>query len=291
MPMPHAGALGPVGAAVSVPGPVLKFPGGKPRQAARIVGLFDPTKRLIEPFMGAGSVTLCAAARGMAVLASDVDPDIVHFHAAVGAFPDTVYDEAAALSSRPCAGYYAAIREAFNAGACPHPANPSASRAGMLLWLNRAGYNGLYRRNRSGGYNVSWGKREVSLPPRDRLRSASKALSTTHIVAAQDFAAALAHAGEGDVVYLDPPYLPLKAGGFTAYSGTPFGEDEHARLHDHARAARDRGADVYLSNHTVEATFRLYPTFELALAIEEKRTINRNGDDREPVVEAVLRAI
>ena len=270
--------------------PVLQYPGGKARQAARIVGLLPPGRTLIEPFMGAGSVTLAAAsAHAGRIEASDVDADLVHFHAAVREAPDKVHAEATALDAEPTDDYYLAVREAFNAGAAPATSAPCPWRAGVLLWLNRAGYNGLYRRNRKGGYNVPFGKRAVTIPPAERLRAASRALRGVSL-RAQDFEAALATAGDGDVVYLDPPYLPLKPGGFTAYSGTPFGEADHKRLHAAAHAARRRGADVLMSNHIVPATFACYPTFELALTIEEKRTINRNGDDREPVLEAVLRA-
>jgi len=229
--------------------PVLKWAGGKARLADRIDQAFgEPCEgTYFEPFLGSGAVFLHRKERGRvgrAVL-SDANAKLVAVHVAVRDEVDAVLRSLAALPTED--GWkdrYYEIRDLYNAGPF------TADHAARFLWLNRAGYNGLYRENRRGEFNVPCGRYgALRLPGPDHFRAVAELLQDTEIRVAS-FGAVLAQAGEGDQVYCDPPYVPLSATAcFTGYCSSPFGFAEQRALAKAARRAALQGAMVVLSNH------------------------------------------
>jgi DNA adenine methylase len=229
--------------------PLLKWAGGKARLAPSISEAFGAPCRgtYYEPFVGSGAVYLhrkAAGEVGRAVLA-DVNPKLLHVHVAVQQEVEEVLD---ALDRLPREGYqdhYYAVRDAYNRG----PFH-GAVHAARFIWLNRAGFNGLYRENRRGEFNVPVGRyTQLSLPPPEAFRAVSAMLAEAELVVA-DFRAVMRRAGPGDQVYCDPPYVPLtETANFTGYCKEPFGDDEQRALALLARGAGARGATVVLSNH------------------------------------------
>ena len=182
--------------------PLLKWAGGKSRLAPLISEVFGERcrGRFVEPFLGSASVFLyrrAAGEIGEAVLA-DVNPKLVAMHMAVRDRVEEVVGELEGLPTRAWEGRYYEVREAFNAG--PHEGPLHAAR---LIWLNRAGFNGLYRENRSGAFNVPMGRyAELGVPGAEHLREVSGLLQGAELVAAS-FEEVMRRAGSGDQVYCD----------------------------------------------------------------------------------------
>lgn len=275
--------------------PVLKWAGGKHRLAPKICAAFrGPCEgTYFEPFVGSASVFLHRKAAGKlagpAVL-SDANAKLM---AVYQALRDDVRGVLAALDALPSDDWqerYYEVRAAFNAGPFEGP-----EHAARLLWLNRAGFNGLYRENRKGEYNVPVGRYErLALPQAEAFLAVSELLQGVELLAAS-FHEVLAQAGPADQVYCDPPYVPLTAtANFTAYCKQPFGHDEQLALGRHAEWAAARGATVVLSNHDLAIVREsLYPTsrgFRHVARPQVTRAISRSAASRGKVGE-ILAAI
>lgn len=267
---------------VPVARPVLKWAGGKRQLQEQILDLL-PGKidTYYEPFVGGGAIffALAAAGRFKRAVLSDRNADLVAVYHALVADVDGVirhlkkyrYDEAE----------YYRVRE-------QRPRSLSA-RAARLIYLNKTGYNGLYRVNRSGQFNVPFGRHKAPLICDDQnLRAASVALSRAKLVT-EDFEAICKHAkGPNDAVYLDPPYLPMsKTASFAAYDPHPFGVDEHERLALVFERLEARGVSAVLSNSYTEETRKIFGRFQHK-SVPVKRPINSKGNLRGPVDEMLV---
>lgn len=241
--------------------PIMKWAGGKARLAPQIAqALAGPcTGTYYEPFLGSAAVFLHLKSLGLvrrAVL-SDANDKLVALHRAVR---DDVDGLLAALKSMPTDDWrerYYEVREDYNRG--PFQGSQHAAR---FVWLNRAGYNGLYRENRRGEFNVPCGKyAALKMPDDDHFRAVSVLLRDTELLSAP-FEQVLAAAGPGDQVYCDPPYVPLsETACFTGYCSTPFDLREQRSLAYSARKAAFKGAVVVLSNHDLPVVRNeLYPS-------------------------------
>lgn len=229
--------------------PVMKWAGGKSRLAEQIAQVFEAPCEgtFYEPFVGSGAVYLYMRAtdRVRRAVLSDANPKLVSVHRAVR---DDVEGLITALKDLPTEDWrerYYEVRERYNEG--PFDGTEHAAR---FLWLNRAGYNGLYRENRKGEFNVPVGRYSaLRLPDEDHFRAVSALLQDAELRCA-DFAETIELAGEGDHVYCDPPYVPLsETACFTGYCSKRFDLEEQKALALVARKAAFKGALVVLSNH------------------------------------------
>lgn len=237
--------------------PFLKWAGGKQRLVSSILKLLPAQGRLIEPFVGAGSVFL--SGRYHQAVINDANVDLVALWTAIKERPAQFCRDASALfrAKNHCAESYQRIRHEFN------ESDDRYERAVRFIYLNRFGFNGVYRVNSRGEYNVPYG-RPPAMPsfPWDQIEAASCRLARA-IVLGSDFRFAMEMAKEGDVVYCDPPYLPMGETAFTAYTPRGFGASEHAALVEAAYAAASRGAVVAISNHDTQQSRLLYTNFEV----------------------------
>jgi DNA adenine methylase len=272
--------------------PILKWAGGKARLAQQIGDAFgEPCSgTYFEPFVGSAAVFLHlkAAGRVRAAVLSDANDKLVAVHRAVR---DDVEGLLAAIRTLPTDDWrerYYEVREAYNEG--PFDGVVHAAR---FLWLNRAGYNGLYRENRKGEFNVPCGSYSaLRLPDAEHFRAVSRLLQDTEIRAAS-FEEVLGAAGPGDHVYCDPPYVPLSATAcFTGYCSSPFDLREQRALALAARRAAFNGATVVLSNHDLPVVRNeLYPPssgFRHVARPRVARAISRGARGR---VDEVIAAI
>lgn len=271
--------------------PLLKWAGGKARLAPSISLALGKTCEgtYFEPFVGSGAVYLHLKAErkiGKAVL-SDANAKLVEVHRAVR---DRVDDVLKALDRMPRKDYrdhYYDVREAYNEGPWDGP-----EHAARFLWLNRAGFNGLYRENRKGKFNVPVGRyARLSIPSPDHFRQVSEMLQDAELRCA-DFREVLDDVGREDHVYCDPPYVPLsQTACFTGYHSGPFGIAEQKALADSARDAAHRGAIVVLSNHDLPVVRNeLYPLdegFRHVARPSVSRAISRKASNRKPVHEVI----
>ncbi len=292
--------------------PFLKWAGGK-RQLLPVLRTYYPARvrGYLEPFLGSGAVFFDLAARGRLrgcpVHLSDENPDLVGCYLRVRDDVEGVIGELGRLAEGHAQGgadfYYEIRDQRFNpARAAWHAADGDAGSypvalAAALLYLNRTGYNGLFRLNSRGGYNVPAGRyvRPRILDER-RLRAASAALNVSGVaVSCRPFDAAAQQARRGDFVYFDPPYAPLgRTANFRHYTARGFSDADQARLQALAVTLAGRGVQVLLSNSSAESIVALYGQSTATSAgltmrrVPARRAINTRADRRGPVDELVV---
>ena len=163
-------------------------------------------------------------------------------------------------------------------------------RAARLIYLNKTCYNGLYRENKRGEFNVPFGRyKNPKICDSSRLRMASTALKGVNLRTA-DFTKAVASAGQGDFVYLDPPYAPVnRTSSFTSYNHLGFDEIDQRRLASTFDELSSRGCRVMQSNSNTPLVHELYGGKGYRLVeISARRFINSKGDGRGPVTELLV---
>jgi DNA adenine methylase len=263
--------------------PVLKWAGGKSRSLPHILAKLPARmETYYEPFVGGAAVFFALAGRGgfkRAVL-GDRNPALIRLYEAVR---DDVESVIRALSSyRYDEDEYYRIRELD-----PEALHPS-ERAARFIYLNKTGYNGLYRVNSQGKFNVPFGRyKNPRFCDPENLRAASRALERATLVVG-DFEHVCRKAEEGDAVYFDPPYDPVsKTANFTAYHHDVFGQDEHKRLADVFDALDARGVHVVLSNSSTAFTSKLFRKWR-PQKIYVTRPINSKAASRGAVRELLV---
>ncbi len=254
---------------------IFKWAGGKFGVLEQIFRYLPEGKRLIEPFVGGGAVFMNAGYQEN--LLNDVNADLINFY-------KTLQREAHSLitlAHRFFQGYntqegYLAVRNAFN-----KQVYDDLHRAAAFLFLNRHCFNGLTRYNQAGEFNVGYGKYKTPYFPLQEMEAFLGAEGRSEFVCG-DFAAVIEAAGEGDVIFCDPPYEPLpNTEGFTNYSGHDFKFEEQKRLVSLLTDAHRRGAKVLITNSGApnirelyhDSGFRVEPLFA-------RRSVSCKGDTR-----------
>lgn len=162
-------------------------------------------------------------------------------------------------------------------------------QAARTLFLNKTGFNGLYRQNAKGEFNVPFGKRKTcpALYDRDNLLRVSQALQPVTLMSF-DFEHVIDLAQEGDCVYCDPPYDPIsKTSSFHAYQGGGFSREDQKRLKEACLRAQQRGAFVLISNSSSAFIQELYSDCQVHV-LSARRSINAKGDGRGCIKEALV---
>jgi DNA adenine methylase len=284
-------------------GPFLKWAGGKRQLLDGFEDLWPGRiGRFVEPFLGSGAVFFRLAPRVRSALLNDVNAPLVELYVQVRDGVEPLVDELRSLAG-PDANTRAVFdrrRDEYNALV---DGPPSVRRAALLVYLNRTCFNGLYRVNGRGRFNVPFGRyAQPRILIDDRLRAASLALSKARIIASEDFATFLGRrCRKGDFVYLDPPYVPVsRTSYFTSYARGSFGPSDQERLADVMARLHSRGVRWMLSNSFTPLSRRLFVRGLLgriglparrpyAIGLEARRAINSRGDARGPVREWVVR--
>jgi DNA adenine methylase len=293
--------------------PVLKWAGGK-RQLLPALRPYYPSSftRYLEPFVGSGAVFLDLYNGGMLdgrdVRLSDINVDVIGCYRMIRDRVDAVIEELGALQdgywSRGREHFYEVRDDRFNPRrrAIHAVENPdehyTPDVAAMLIYLNRTGYNGLFRVNRRGLFNVPAGRYDCPrICDADNLRGLSAALGQPGtMLAVRDFDRALGEAGAGDFVYLDPPYAPVSpTAHFTSYTAARFGQPEQAQLQRTVIRLAERGANVLLSNSVAPDIRALYAENDQARGaglrartVEARRAINSRATSRGAVLEYLI---
>jgi DNA adenine methylase len=263
------------------PKPFIKWVGGKrqllPELRARIPAKFGTYH---EPFLGGGALFFDLLPERAQL--SDTNERLVRTYRAVR---DSVEEVIARLSTCPHdREFYYAAR------AIDVDSLDDVGVATWFIYMNKTGFNGLYRVNKRGEYNVPFGDQESpTICDADNLRACSKALATAYLFC-NAFDDATRGAASGDFVYLDPPYVPLStSSSFTAYTRGGFGPAEQAKLRDVARDLKARGIHVLLSNSSAPEVFELYRDgFEIE-TVGATRAINCKAEGRGKIAETLIR--
>jgi len=259
----------------------LKWAGGKKKLVPEIQRCLPKRgiNRLIEPFVGGGSV--CLNTSYESYLLNDMNADLVGFYQALKSDISRYIDATSDMFTpeHNSAESYYALRDEFNQ--CSEPFR----RACLFLYLNRHGFNGLCRYNSKGGYNVPFGRYKKPYYPEPELHQMSTKLQSAQLMQG-DFADVFAQAQEGDVIYCDPPYTPLTVTAhFTAYAGNSFSHSEQMRLVDCAKRAQTNGITTVISNHDISETRQLYAEATRIKRLQVHRSISRLAQGRVKVRE------
>jgi DNA adenine methylase len=292
--------------------PLLKWAGGK-RQLLPQLRRFYPTtfNRYIEPFFGSGAVFFDLHAAGRLgsrdVLLIDSNADLIGCYDTVRAQPGAVAAELERLATAHALGgdaqYYVVRDGLFN------PARDrlrqedgriayTPALAAMFIYLNRTGFNGLFRLNARGAFNVPPGRyQRPNIADRARLARVAAALSSARLrLIWGSFALARDAAAAGDFIYFDPPYAPLsRTASFTSYTAGRFNADDQRQLQQVAIALARRGCQVLLSNSTAQEIATLYENDPEArraglrvLRVPARRAINSNAARRGAIDEFLI---
>jgi DNA adenine methylase len=253
----------------------------------------DRFGRYFEPFVGGGALFFDLAARGVARRAAlnDLNPFMM---ATYMACRDDVEGLIKAL--QPYVKGYAGsetAREKFyylSRESRPDPSRTIAAAA-WFLFVNRTGFNGLYRVNKSGEFNTPHGKFKThpTICNPGVLRSAAKVLRDVRLTTGDFEKPGSVDIRSGDFWYADPPYWPVSAtSDFTAYAKEPFGPAEQERLRDLALRLKKKGVSVLLSNADVEPVRKLYSKGFCFRSVGARRAINSNTEKRGKVSELII---
>lgn len=267
------------------PRPILKWVGGKTQLLDQMQPLMPKTfRRYFEPFVGGAAVFFDLRTRrpDMTAFLSDVNAELVSCYTAVR---DDVESVIRALGKHVYdSDHYYEVRAWKPAELAP------AERAARTIYLNKTGYNGLYRVNRSGQFNVPFGRfTNPQFRDPENLRACARALRGVSIEHG-DFELATKRAKAGDFVYLDPPYVPLSpTSDFTAYIPGGFGEGEQRKLAKVFAQLAKRGVHVMLSNSDTPLVRELYDGFDIRV-VYASRSVNSNAARRGKLAEVVVRS-
>ncbi|QCR38745.1 Dam family site-specific DNA-(adenine-N6)-methyltransferase [Nissabacter sp. SGAir0207] len=255
--------------------PFLKWAGGKYSVLDALLPALGTGQRLVEPFVGAGSVFMNAGFERC--LLADINPDLINLYQHLSDYPGAIIPAASKLVADCDSNEaYLALREEFNA----RLANP-ARHAALFLALNRTCFNGLSRYNRKGMFNVGWNKKAGSYFPAAELDHFVGSSARREFICAP-FQETIAQAGAGDVIFCDPPYEPMPGeGNFTSYTEHGFTYEDQVTLVDHLLAAHGRGARVVITNSSAPKVMSLYLARGFTLrGLVARRAISCASDTR-----------
>jgi DNA adenine methylase len=275
----------PLFAADSARGPFLRWAGGKTRLLRHLRPYFPSSfDRYYEPFLGGGAVffDLRARATGQAVLA-DLNPELVNCWVQVRDAPTELLAGLEAYAGMDTEEAYYTVREGTE------PTDPSA-RAARFLYLNQTAWNGLWRVNKWGKFNVPWGARAFRGMSEHELLGLSHALGEVDIRLA-DFRDVLEEPVRGDFVYLDPPYLPLSdTSKFDLYTEKRFRKPDLLMLGDICRRLTEEGVQWILSNRDTPLVREVF-SHATIVSLTTRRSVaaqNRRDVERVDSPEAIV---
>lgn len=254
--------------------PFLKWAGNKYRIIDRVRKELPDGKCLIEPFAGSAAVFLNTDFERYII--NDNNPDLIHLY--------NILKKDGASFIKKCRYYftprfndeeqYYKLRQKFN------DTKDTYKRAVLFVYLNRHGYNGLCRYNLKGGYNVPFGRyKSPYFPEKEMLAFHDKAKNAEFVLSS--FEDVIQSAKKGDVVYCDPPYVPLSSSAnFTSYSTGGFNMDKQQQLADLANETSSKGIPILISNHNTSFTRKAYDKANKITKFHVRRFISCNGKKR-----------
>ena len=260
--------------------PIVKWAGGKgrllPELLARMPAAFG---RYFEPFVGGGA--LFFRVQPLEAVLGDQNAELMNLYRCIRDQVEALIDD---LQRHPYdKDYYYGMR-------AQDPEDMGVlARASRTVYLNRTCFNGLYRVNRRGQFNVPMGRySDPVICQTERLRAAAGLLAEVDLRRA-DYAKVAADARRGDFVYFDPPYQPLSpTANFTSYTAKAFGEEDQADLARIFTELGERGVQCMLSNSDTPLIRDLYAGHQMDVVLAP-RAISRSASGRGPVREVMIR--
>ena len=259
--------------------PLLKWAGGKTQLIGRIkIRLPKAYRNYYEPFVGSGATLLSIAPNRAHI--NDINKQLTNLYKQLQDSPEAVISKVKELDSTPSTKeLYLALREEYNSKISQGALD--AECAALMIWLNKHCFNGLYRVNGKGLFNVPYNNKTGGKSiDEDNARKVAQYLKESATLTCLDFEEACKGVEEGDFVYFDSPYIPESAtASFTDYAAKGFTREDHERLAALFRRLDAKGAKLMLSNNDVPLAQSLYAGYHIQ-SFEVKRMINRNANKR-----------
>lgn len=261
--------------------PFLKWVGSKTQLLSEIKDRMPKEyNRFYEPFVGAGSVCFELMPRDAVI--NDFNKELINCYEQIRDNPREFCTELKKYDEKEYSkDVYYSIREKFNAKILQ--AEYDIEMAVLFVYLNKRAWNGVYRINSKGLFNVPWNQKETQINSfnEDNIFEISEYLRYNDIhICSGDFEKSLIGVTTGDFVFMDPPYVPVSdTANFTDYQKSGFSEENHKRVAKVMRELDKKGVYVMLCNNNVPKVHELYKGFTIEV-VDVRRSINRNGNDR-----------
>jgi DNA adenine methylase len=262
------------------PRPFLKWAGGKSRLIQQYIPYLPKSyKNYYEPFLGGGAVFFYL--QPSAAILTDINAELINTYCCVRDHVEELIYLLKEHKDRHSKDYYYSVRN--NCG------GTDIEKAARLIYLNKTCFNGLYRVNSQGKFNVPLGRYEnPNICSEVLLKAASEALSHAEIRQADFFDVVNYVISSDDFIYFDPPYYPVsETSYFTAYSMYRFAEEQQVQLKGVFEKLAERGVKVMLSNSDCEFIRNLYSSFNI-YTISASRAINSNAKKRGKITELLV---
>jgi len=289
--------------------PFVKWAGGKTQLLDEIrnkypKGLGKKINRYCEPFVGGGAVLfdVISSHSFNDVLINDINPDLINAYVQIRDNIDSMTSTLSEfrtdynnLSQIDKETYFYEKRKRFNELRKEREESTDAERASLFIFLNKTCFNGLYRVNRAGEFNVPFGRhKKISIYDEANLFNISKSLQNVNIVCG-DYKGCEEFIRENTFVYIDPPYRPLSnTANFTSYAADGFTDKDQIELGEFIKRIDSKGAKIVLSNSDPKNSDKndnffddLYAKFTID-RVNAKRMINSNGNDRGHINEIIV---
>jgi DNA adenine methylase len=268
------------------PRPFVKWVGGKRQLLAQLISRM-PEKygKYYEPFLGGGA--LFFAVQPEKAVLSDCNQDLINAYEVIQSNPQALIKSLTGHTAKHCEEYY------YEQRALDREANyakkSAVERASRLIYLNKTCFNGLYRVNSKGYFNVPFGAyKNPKICDAENLLACGNLLKSAKLHA-RSYKELLKTVKAGDFVYLDPPYAPLSAtSNFTNYAADGFGAQDQVDLRDFCRKLDEKGAHWMLSNSAAELIYDLYKDFHIE-EVQASRNINSQAEGRGKITELIIR--
>ncbi|MFG1449562.1 MAG: DNA adenine methylase [Thermoplasmataceae archaeon] len=268
--------------------PLMKWAGGKRQILPHLMNnVPDEFSVYYEPFAGGAALLLelFNAGRLRRAVISDINTDLIELYSIVKNRCNDLIEELQNMRFKNTSYDYYRARDLYNS----LDSNENPEKAALMIYLNRHAYNGLYRVNSTGKFNVPFGRyRNPSLPTSESIISFSNALKNVRIVN-EDFESVVCEATGNDFVYFDPPYDPVSSSSnFDSYTSNGFGHDQQIRLSSVYRRLSERGTKVMESNSNSPLIDTLYRNYTI-LKIGARRSINSKSEGRGKIDELIIK--
>lgn len=269
--------------------PFTKWVGGKRQLIPTLIEILPSNfKTYYEPFVGGGALFFELAPKKAVI--NDNNEELILAYKVIQSNVDDLIAELRKHRDKNSKDYYLNLRSADRDGRIEQMSD--VERAARILYMLRVDFNGLYRVNSKNQFNVPYGSyKNPKILDEDNLRNISSYLNNNQVkILNGDFEDAVKTAKEGDLVYFDPPYVPLsKTENFTSYTSNGFGYDEQIRLRNLFQSLDERGVFVILSNSSAELVYDLYnPISKNIIEVGATRMINSNAQKRGKVNELII---
>ena len=254
--------------------PFLRWVGGKNRLVKFLIEFmpsnFSTDNTYYEPFLGAGNLFFRKQPKN--AILSDRNKELIESYQAIQKHPELVYKYLNQHLSKTCKEYYYEKRNEYN------NSKSSIKKAALFIYLNKTSFNGIWRVNTKGEFNVPYGYKEPpSLPSKNDLFNISKSLENT-ILIHKDYKESVNEADFGDFIYFDPPYPPLNGTSyFTHYTKDRFTKEDHSELASIAKMLDERGCLIMISNADIPFIRSLYDDSFYIHELKVTRWIRTDG--------------